>query len=285
LRDCVNRLRADGYEIIPITELISRLLSTQDQPFAVLTFDDGYRDNLTEVLPLFEEIDVPFTVYVPTEMLTRRLFAWWLGLKELFLTRNRVEFEHRGIVFECADFESKVASLRNMIAWVQGDYSRAEGLRTTFSMYGVDLAELVERDGLSETDIRSMAKHRLVTVGGHTTSHKALSTLSEKEARLEIVNNLRYLETLTCGAVEHFAYPFGDEAACDSRDAGLVLEAGFQTAVTTRRGLVFDAHVHQPMAIPRIGFNNQDTVRSLACKVRGVSAMLGSQFGEPTVFL
>ena len=42
----IRMIRAEGYDIAPIGEVPQRLRSP-GPPFAVLTFDDGYRDNLT----------------------------------------------------------------------------------------------------------------------------------------------------------------------------------------------------------------------------------------------
>jgi hypothetical protein len=214
-------------------------------------------------------------------MLRRRLFAWWLGLKELLLTNDCVEVQTPRMTFDCATWESKVRVLKRLTRWVQTDYQRVEALRPVFERYAVDIAALLEDQGLSEDDVRHIAAHPLVTIGAHTTSHRALCLLSKREAQLEILENKSYLEGLIGQTVTHFAYPFGDEAACGPREAKIAHHAGFETAVTTRTGLVFRVHREHPMAIPRIGISNRETIRSLACKVRGVTSMIYGRFGNP----
>jgi peptidoglycan/xylan/chitin deacetylase (PgdA/CDA1 family) len=49
--------------------------------YAVLTFDDGYRDNVSMALPILERHNAPFLIYVPTGGPARTLQAWWLGLR------------------------------------------------------------------------------------------------------------------------------------------------------------------------------------------------------------
>ena len=42
----VRTLRAEGFDIVPLDEVPSRLAAPGAKPFAALTFDDGYRDNV-----------------------------------------------------------------------------------------------------------------------------------------------------------------------------------------------------------------------------------------------
>jgi peptidoglycan/xylan/chitin deacetylase (PgdA/CDA1 family) len=48
-------------------------LDMLEQPVAgrwvCVTFDDGYRDNLLEALPVLEELDIPATIFVPTAVI------------------------------------------------------------------------------------------------------------------------------------------------------------------------------------------------------------------------
>ncbi len=60
------------------------------QPFVCLTFDDGYRDNYTNALPLLKHLGIPFAVYATTGFADNKKSMWWypneklgLGLDEL----------------------------------------------------------------------------------------------------------------------------------------------------------------------------------------------------------
>ncbi|HEX4125598.1 MAG TPA: polysaccharide deacetylase family protein, partial [Tepidisphaeraceae bacterium] len=50
-------------------KLAADLLPTE--PIAVLTFDDGYADNLTQLLPILQEFGISATVFVTTGLLLR----------------------------------------------------------------------------------------------------------------------------------------------------------------------------------------------------------------------
>jgi len=84
-------------------------------------------------------------------------------------------------------------------------------------------------------------------VGAHTVTHPKLTRLPPTQAYAEIINSKSYLEDLLGSPVTSFAYPKGDyNAAVRS----LVVQAGFQVAVTIREGLVGD----QPdwLSLPRV---------------------------------
>src|ERR1700724_2925741 len=63
----VDGLRRDGWDIVGLDEALRRIAQgVAATPFAVLTFDDGYRDTMSRALPVLERLNTPFTVYVPT---------------------------------------------------------------------------------------------------------------------------------------------------------------------------------------------------------------------------
>ena len=54
---------------------------------AVVTFDDGYRDNKDYAYPILKKEGVPFAIYVPTAFPDRMGKLWWVAL-EAVIARN-----------------------------------------------------------------------------------------------------------------------------------------------------------------------------------------------------
>ena len=52
-----------------------------------MTFDDGYRDNLTNALPIAESKGVPITVFVTSGILGNHHGLWWDRLGTLLRSR------------------------------------------------------------------------------------------------------------------------------------------------------------------------------------------------------
>lgn len=53
----------------------------------------------------------------------------------------------------------------------------------------------------------------------------------------------------------NFAYPYGDPGSAGPRDFALARKAGFKTAVTTRKGMLFPGHAEHLTALPRVSLN------------------------------
>ena len=67
LEETVLSYREQGYYFVSMDQLCDILDGKEkNKPFVCITFDDGYRDNFTEALPVFKRLEVPFAVYVTT---------------------------------------------------------------------------------------------------------------------------------------------------------------------------------------------------------------------------
>jgi len=263
-------LRQEGWEIVSLEACLERLI--RDDPsrrYAVLTFDDGYRDNALTALPVLERCNAPFMVYVPTGAPTRTLQAWWLGLRELFRSQDDISIDAMSARFHCPDFRTKVSALTKVTRWVHEDYSRAATLFPTFVKAGLSLSALNDLYFLDEDEILALARHPLASIGGHTTSHVALTTLDISAARAEMIDNRSYLENLLQRPIRHFAYPYGNFRAFGPREQYLASEAGFLTAATTLHG-----HLSNPQfnyfALPRVYVGSSDTKISFQSKMNGL---------------
>ena len=260
-------LRTNGWQIVSMDECAKRLASdVSTGRFVCLTFDDGYRDNVTRALPVLQRHNAPFTVYVPTGAINRSLFSWWLGLRELFRTHEDVEIAPMNARFQCVSIDEKIAALETICNWVHEDYRRRNELTAVFSSYEISLPALNDAYFIDEEELRELAKHPLATIGGHTVSHSPLTLLSEGDVHRELVDNRAYLANLLQRPIDHFAYPYGN---CAAREFEIAARSGFSTAVTTQDALL-TARTSEPYSLPRLGMGARDTGLSVDAKVSGL---------------
>jgi peptidoglycan/xylan/chitin deacetylase (PgdA/CDA1 family) len=273
-RQCLESLQRQGWKIVSLEECL-RALSQNDPKaprYAVITFDDGFRDLRSVALPLLEQSKAPFMVYVPTGAPTRTLKAWWLGLREIFRRCDQVTIDPMGTKFDCSDFLGKKTGLKSVTKWVHDDYRRAASLEGTFHRYGISLPALNAAYFLDERELQELSRHPLASIGGHTTSHAALATLDASSSRAELEDNRKYLEALLEQPVRHLAYPYGTPGACGRREEHLAEQAGFSTAVTTRKGCLGGGNLNR-LALPRFGVGCHLEARmSFEANVSGVYA-------------
>jgi peptidoglycan/xylan/chitin deacetylase (PgdA/CDA1 family) len=282
LERTLHWLREENIDFVDLDEAVRRLRGGSPHPFACFTLDDGYADNLTHALPIMERFGAPFTVYVTTGMVTREIDAWWFGLAALVRSHDRVKLTSH-LSFECPDLSRKKLTFKRLESLTHKDFSLLPHLREAIAKGAIDCRALIDREALSEDQLRRLSRHPLVTIGGHTMTHRNLAQASASAVRWEIAENRRFLQNVTGQPVEHFAYPFGHERACGEREARICGEMGFRTAVTTRAGTLFAEHADDLHSLPRLHLACDDTSSTLRCKVDGFYRAVRSRFGDPVV--
>lgn len=245
-------MQREGWTFVSVDEALRRYRSPESHGrFAALTFDDGYRDNLSLALPIAERLGVPLCVFVPTGAVTRELDVWWLVLRHIIRTRSRVDVQPMGIRLECDDLRSKVAALQRVTIWIMEEPARLTDITSWLASQAVSPAAMVERYFMDAEQLRMMARHPLVTIGAHTTSHRPLSMLSDAGVSAEIKDNKVFLESLLDRPIEHLAYPFGVPTACGPREFDLAQRTGFQAAYTTASQVVRATGLQSAWSLPR----------------------------------
>jgi peptidoglycan/xylan/chitin deacetylase (PgdA/CDA1 family) len=247
-----------GFELVAFDEVPARL-ARGGQPFAALTFDDGYRDTVEHALPVLRRHAAPFTVFVTTQFAEGTGRLWWLELEQAvaWLDRFSVNVGGETIAGPSVTAGEKQAAFERLYwALRRGPEER---LRATIKLLteaaNVDGAALVRRLCLSWEELAALAEEPNVTIGAHTLSHPMLAKWPTDAARREIAESKAAIEAKLGRPVRHFAYPVGDPASASAREFALAREAGFITAVTTRPGHLFPDHSAHLHALPRVSVN------------------------------
>ena len=65
------------YDLISLDQINERLKNKSKfkKKFIVITFDDGYKDNLTLAYPMFKKHNIPFTIYIGIKMQTYNYYT------------------------------------------------------------------------------------------------------------------------------------------------------------------------------------------------------------------
>lgn len=274
-------LKRQGVEFVTLDQMVARLSEPPARPLAAFTFDDGYADNLTRALPIMERFGAPFTVYVTTGMVTREIDAWWFGLAALVRKQDRIELPEVGRRFDCRDRAGKRRTFRTIEAAIHNDFGLLPHVRAAIEKARVDSAAALDQEALDAEQLRRLARHPLVTIGGHTTTHRNLAQTPATEVEWEMAENRKFLQRATDQPVEHFAYPFGHARACGEREAEIARSVGFRTATTTRLGTLFSEHLDHLHALPRMQLACDDTSSTLRCKVDGFYRAVQARLGDP----
>jgi len=259
LDEVIVRVRSLGYEIIDLDEMVVRLRKGGPGPFAVFTFDDGYLDNRELALPVFEKHDAPFAVYVASDLPDGEADLWWLTLEESIRALDCIEMTIGDeTVTHVATTAREKRSAWESVYWRLRDISEDDARHAVgklAELAGVDGRALARGLSMDWDDVRALHAHPLCTIGAHTATHHALAKLPLERAREDMMAGTARIEAELGMRPSHFAYPYGDEASAGMREFDLASEQRFHSAVTTRKGLLFDEHGNHLRALPRLSLN------------------------------
>lgn len=259
-------LRRSGRPCLGMTELWDGLhAGSLPRGAIVVTFDDGYLDNLTAALPILERTGVPATVFVTTDAVGTDGTMWWDELTDLLLTpgpTGTLDLPAIGLACELAELaanatrppwrvqETEPPTARHdayLRLWRRLAQADDETRRTVLADLRAQLGGSARRRlMMDEAQVRTLAGHELVEIGAHTVTHPSLPTLCRDDLRFELATGKERLEAMIGREVRWLAYPFGHHD--DATVAG-ARAAGFDLAVTTSGGSI--RHGTDPLRLPR----------------------------------
>lgn len=214
LEEIILREKCQGTSFVGLDALLSAVSGPKPKGKCInITFDDGYADVFQYAYPILKRHQVPFTLYVTTNMPDGKADLWWLQLEQMA----------KGD----ADWFNRVSQ---QVYVSQGDFGLAMHTLTS-SQADHSLC----RQSLTWDQIHSMVSEGWCTVGSHGVSHTALSLLPEKLALRELIASKHRLEAMLGVEVRHFSYPHSFYSKASNQ---LVFQAGYHTAVIAYGGSV-----------------------------------------------
>lgn len=203
-----------------------------------ITFDDGYRDNLR--LTEGNLASVPAVVYLATGHVGGEpIWAYQLTHAIDARTRDHLDMADLGLghfdLADPVDQERAYAWLPPRLKQLSQEQLEAR-IALIFEQLQPQPTPSEQREMLDWDDVRRLDA-RGIAIGGHTRSHVLLSGVDEATARDEIKASHTHISRELKVAPRHFAYPNGTLDDFSERDARLVRDAGFRSAVTTLEGV------------------------------------------------
>lgn len=262
LEETIGFVQEQGYRCMTLDEAVSRIEAGEhSERFAVFTLDDGYKDNLTEALPVFERMNTPFTVYLTTGLPDGHAEIWWIALERTIAAAIAIEARlPDGPVSLWTRTAEEKQTAWNKLYWalraLPEDQLRAE-VRRLASEHGIDMAALTRELAMTWDEVRTLAAHPLASIEAHTADHFAQAGLSAHDARIDIERGLARMEAELGRRPVHFSYPYGDPGSAGERDFTLAGALGFRSATTTRKGVIHPSHAKRMHALPRLSLNGE----------------------------
>ena len=238
---------ARSCQVIRLNELGRTVRNCSKLPFraVALTFDDGFKDNLTYALPILSKYGFTATFFVVTEWVGARQLSWlhrlyylvWLKpadevvnefLHELRLMGHPGELEP-GLFRRYGAGGTLRHLLLNKVTPTQADSIANAMWKRMAPMSTNEERELAGRLYLSWSDIDRLVSAGM-DIGCHTASHPKLPLLSGSALQAEIARSSIELEERLGKSVGAFSYPFGNPDSFNDECRWVLHRIGFEVA-------------------------------------------------------
>lgn len=199
------------------------------------SFDDGYADNVTRALPVFERCGARATFYLAAGLMESRTTPWWDELA-FVLERARTPVARARVggaevALDAASPAGRRDALRALLPLLRvapaEQRARLDALRDALGARGPAPCEL------AEWPLARRLAEAGMEIGAHTMTHPFLTLLPPDEQRREIAGSAALAAARTGAEVTGLAYPVGDH---DERTVEAARAAGLAYAVTTLAG-------------------------------------------------
>lgn len=273
------------YRVLPLDQALDELWSGGiTEPTAAITFDDGYRNNLTIGGPLLEKYGLPSTIYLPTGLIGTDARLW--------TTDVDLAFEHVGVGM--ADLgmvdlgtvslasTAERSKVKGLVKQKLKSLTDGERRRNIVEIKHALRADHVDSAGdfaiMSWDEVTRMGSAGLTTFGGHTVNHVILSRATDDGVRAEIGDSVAAVRERAGRVSETFAYPNGRRVDFDRRSQDVLRALGVRAAVTTMEGLN-DPDTDR-FALRRVAVGDRMTLADFQLRTSGFLPALRERFGR-----
>jgi len=234
------------YNIISFKEYVQVLNGVQPNlppnPL-IITIDDGYQDNYEYAFPLLKKYNVPATIFLASDFISRKAWLWSNRLGYILKHTANLHFSFpvggEELHFNVGSFSGWHQAQLALFNYCRTlpNTRKNEVLNELAKYLKVDVPEEVTDafSPLTWVQIREM-QHFQIEYGSHTCSHPIMSQLSGKELDRELNVSKKNIETNTGSKVNVFCYPNGQPGDISKRVVDAVQRSGYQAAVTTTFG-------------------------------------------------
>ncbi len=225
---------------------------------AIITFDDGYEDMYSKMLPILERYKVPATVFVCMGNIDTSNEFWWDELERVVYSaaKEGVELliEDEMDIIKLKEDPKENCYILHPYLKNMNFNKRAELLRK-WSTY---IKSPIERNycrSMSKQQLIELASSDLITIGGHTITHSCLASETKEQQKWEIGESKREIEEIIDKKIRVFSYPFGQKEDFTKETVEIAKEVGYERVFAAFSGMTNAGYTNG--YIPRVNIGQE----------------------------
>jgi peptidoglycan/xylan/chitin deacetylase (PgdA/CDA1 family) len=235
-------------EIVSMDDLYDCIASGRalDPRQVILTFDDGYRNNLRVVAPLLNAWKLPFTIFVSSRHISegRRFPSYYVRAAMLYTQNESIHLRSIRRTFALTTRTTRSSALATIIAALKKapqhvvDEITLECKEQLSRVQWGDLdAYFSSEEPMNWQDVRRVSEMGAI-IGSHCHDHCILHSNQSKEEVCRQLNQSKSTIEKNVAACRYMAYPNGTTDDISSVAYAAAKSAGFRIAFTSIPGEV-----------------------------------------------
>jgi peptidoglycan/xylan/chitin deacetylase (PgdA/CDA1 family) len=237
----------------------------------LVTFDDGYLDNLDIASPILRERSIPAVIFLATDHVGTGSGFWWDRVA-IALTAAERRPEHLPVIgaVEWGN-PHRVARVWIEAAKRIGDDAKRDAIAELEAMLG---GTRPQPPATLDWDQVRVMQASGVSFGAHTRTHPVLTSLAPDAAAREIIESLDRVAAETGTEVVSFAYPNGLAGDFDDGHTQVLGAAGVRIAFTLLPGPArWSEVVADPLRVRRVYVHHRDDAGRFAANAVGLGRL------------
>jgi len=205
-----------------------------EKRYAIITFDDGYKDIYIHAYPILKRYNVPATLFLTTGHIETNKLFWWdqIGyaiwktkLKSIKTAQNNsISLKYS---YNKLQYISKIVEyVKQMEENDKNDY-----IEDLINQLDINIPKNIENMTLSWEEIIEMYNNGF-DIGAHSVNHPILTKIPTKQAEYEIVQSKIDIEKHIRAKVDGFSYPNGTDQDYNQQIVDILIKNKFKYAVT-----------------------------------------------------
>jgi peptidoglycan/xylan/chitin deacetylase (PgdA/CDA1 family) len=239
---CIRWLKKNGFRFLSPHDL-ERIIK-EELPFpkgaVLLTVDDGWQSNVTNVVEVANLYKVPVTIFVATTPVEEGAY-WWSFIQQ-----------------------AKQQGVTRFSKW---DLKKMPEEKRLGILQEIKKKVSARRDAMTIDQIRAISASPYITIGAHTQTHPILINCQEKQVYEELKISRQKLESWTGKEVVYFAYPNGDYSP---REAQILETLKYRLAFSSKPNYLTPESLKDNFTLPRFGFLEGASFAENICRITGV---------------
>lgn len=242
------RYLKSSYNVISLQELVNHLIQGKiPKKSVVITFDDGYADNLYNAKPILEKYEVPATVFVTGGMIDSSLEYWWDELERIFLVGD-CPFKPLELIINEKEYNWNISTQLDAVNVYNQIHPLLKEIPATvrekiilnlFQWADLRREGRLSHRSLTSDEVKELAKGGLIEIGAHTMTHCVLSVESASRQEWEIKESKKVLEKMLGNKIKSFSYPFGSILDATPETRLIVKKNDFNCGIANESGNVY----------------------------------------------